>query len=113
MHAHQEHVDSLKYFNYTVFLITPIYLSILQLNMSFVFIEAARVSTPYRSPSLLDTVNQMSRFVEAPYEQYTRQDHPMENPEQMRLVLVLMLMIFNEGAYLTFKSILHKALNLF
>jgi len=28
-------------------------------------------------------------------------------------VLVLVLTIFNEGAYLTFKSIFHKALNLF
>ena len=27
--------------------------------------------------------------------------------------LVLVLTIFNEGAYLTFKSIFHKALNLF
>jgi len=32
---------------------------------------------------------------------------------QTRVFLFVFLTIFNEGAYLTFKSIFHKALNLF
>ena len=31
----------------------------------------------------------------------------------MTILNILVLMIFNEGAYLTFKSIFHNALNLF
>ena len=33
--------------------------------------------------------------------------------EKSTCALVLVLTIFNEGAYLTFKSMFHKALNLF
>ena len=71
------------------------YLSFFATKQVVLFIEAAPVLTPCCLPSLLATANQMSRLVEAPhgsrvyrrnsrvYGQYTRQDHPMGNTEQI------------------------------
>ena len=77
----QERVNSLNFFNDTMFL-TPMYLFFASKQV-VLFIEAVPVPTPYCLPSLLATANQMSRFGEAPhgsgvyrrkcrvYEQYT------------------------------------------
>jgi len=46
MHAKQDHIDSLNYFNDTVFL-THVYLSFLQTKQVVLFIEAVPVATPY------------------------------------------------------------------
>ena len=90
MHAQQERVDSLNYFNDTVFL-TPVSLATKEVVL---LIEAAPVSMPYYLSSLA-TVNQMRRLGEDPHGsrvyrrksrvcgQYTRQDHPMETSERI------------------------------
>jgi len=61
MHAKQYHIDSLNYFNDTVFL-THVYLSFLQTKQVVLLIEAVPVATPYCLSSLLATYNQISRF---------------------------------------------------
>ena len=66
MHAKQEHIDSLNYFNETAFL-THVYLSFFATKKVVLFIEAAPVSTPCCLPSLLATANQISRLGEAPH----------------------------------------------
>ena len=93
MHTKQELVESLNYSNDTVFLTQCICL--FSTKQVVLFIEAAPVSTPYCLPSLLATSNQISRTGEAShgshvygresrvYEQYTRQNHPMGNTEQI------------------------------
>jgi len=45
--------------------------------------------------------------------QFTIQHRTEQNRTETLLTCTLVLTIFNEGAYLTFKSIFHKALNLF
>ena len=42
-----------------------------------------------------------------------RKRYLMSEPMQLSHTVKIFLTIFNEGAYLTFKSIFHKALNLF
>ena len=84
MHAKQECVDSLKYFNDTVFLTPDCVFAFFATKQIVLLIEAAPASTPYCLSSLLATVNQIRRLGEAPHgsrvcEQYTRQDHSMEN----------------------------------
>ena len=88
MHAKQERVDSLNYFNDTLFL-TPVYLSFFTSKQIVLLIEAAPVSTSCCLPSLLATANQISRLGEPCIRkkrtrvcgQYTRQDHPVGNTD--------------------------------
>ena len=87
MHAKQERVESLNYYNDTVFRYTCVFVCFATKQV-VLFIEAVPFSTPYCLPSLLVTANQISRTDEAPhgscvYEQYTRQDHPMGNTEKI------------------------------
>ena len=63
MHAKQERVDSLYYFNDKLFL-TPVYLSFFTSKQIVLLIEAAPVSTSCCLPSLLATANQISRLGE-------------------------------------------------
>ena len=80
----RERVDSLNFFNDTVFFV------FFATKHVVLLIEAVPVSTPYCLPYVLNTSNQMSRFGEAQpgsrvyrrKEQYKRQDHPMGNTEK-------------------------------
>ena len=85
MHVKQEHVDSLNYFNDTLFL-TPVCWFCNQ-TIRFNYRSDAMlltISTSYsqsnESNGLGSTWDIEERTIRV-YEQYTRQDHPMENTE--------------------------------
>ena len=67
MHAEQERVDSLNYFNDAVSL-TPVYLSCFATKQVVLLIDAVPVSTPYCLSSLLATSNQISGLGKATHE---------------------------------------------
>ena len=67
MHAEQERVDSLNYFNDAVSL-TPVYLSCFATKQVVLLTDAVPVSTPYCLSSLLATSNQISRLGKATHE---------------------------------------------